>query len=104
MITFFIDLLEKYFNECLDDKHHRSIALALRGQIYYNMGKYDLALENYKSTLDFEKIFPQSTTDVYLSYSELVIQLNRTDLFKKVIALLLDLFSNLKIHQRNKKP
>ncbi|MDR1315738.1 MAG: tetratricopeptide repeat protein [Spirochaetales bacterium] len=84
-----LKLVEKYFNEYPDDKFDRSPAFKLKGDIYYKMGKYDSALENYKNAIDFERIYPQIKTDAYLNYSELVIQLNKTDLFGNVEILLL---------------
>jgi tetratricopeptide (TPR) repeat protein len=84
-----LKLVEKYFNEYPDDKSEKSSAFQLKGNILYKMGKYDLALENYKNAIDFEKIYPQAQTDVYLDYCELVIQLNKTDLFGNVEKILL---------------
>jgi tetratricopeptide (TPR) repeat protein len=85
-----LKLLEKYFNEYPDNKFEKSPAFKLKGDIYYKMGKYDTALENYKSAIDFEKTYPQVKTESYLKYSELVIQLNKTDLFEDIETLLLE--------------
>ena len=52
-----LDLLQKYFEEYPDNKIERSSAYKLMGDIYSILGKYDLALENYKNAIDFEKIF-----------------------------------------------
>jgi tetratricopeptide (TPR) repeat protein len=84
-----LKLTEKYFAEYPDDKFNKSSALKLKGDILREMEKYDLALENYKMAMDFEKIYPQIKTDAYLNYSELVIQLNKTALFKNVEKILL---------------
>jgi tetratricopeptide (TPR) repeat protein len=84
-----LKLVEKYFDEYSDDKFNKSSAFKLKGDISYKMEKYDLALENYKKAMDFEKIYPQIKTDAYLNYSELVIQLNKTDLFGTVEIILL---------------
>jgi tetratricopeptide (TPR) repeat protein len=85
-----LNLLEKYFTDYPDDKFDRSLAFKLNGDIYYKIKKYDIALENYKNAIDFEKSYLQIKTDAYLNYSELVIQLNRTDLFENVETILLE--------------
>ncbi|MDR1347600.1 MAG: tetratricopeptide repeat protein [Prevotellaceae bacterium] len=84
-----LELLEKYFNEYPDNKFEKSPAFKLKGDIYFKMEKYEMALESYKNAIDFEKSYPQIKTDAYLNYSELVIQLNKTDLFGNVEILLL---------------
>ena len=83
-----LDLLQKYFEEYPDNKIERSSAYKLMGDIYSILEKYDLALENYKNAIDFEKKFTSVRTDAYLNYSELVIQLDKTDLFKNVKKIL----------------
>jgi tetratricopeptide (TPR) repeat protein len=84
-----LNLLEKYFNEYPDDKFNKSSAFKLKGDIYYKMQNYGMALENYKNAIDFERIYPQVKTDAYLDYSELVVQLNKTEFFEDVEKLLL---------------
>jgi tetratricopeptide (TPR) repeat protein len=81
--------VEKYFDEYPEDEFDKSSAFKLKGDILYKMEKYDLALENYKNAIDFEKIYPQVKTDAYLNYSELVIELNKTELFRNVETILL---------------
>jgi hypothetical protein len=83
-------LLQKYFDEYPDDKMERSIAFKLMGDICYKQEKYSMALENYKGALDYEEIYPQVKTDAYLSYSELIIRLNKTEFFEDVEKLLLE--------------
>jgi tetratricopeptide (TPR) repeat protein len=85
-----LNLLEKYFNACLDNDIFQSDAYNIKGDIYYKQGKYDMALESYKNAVDFEKKYPQIRTNAYLQYSELVIQLNRTELFENIETLLLE--------------
>jgi tetratricopeptide (TPR) repeat protein len=83
-------LLEKYFSEYPDDKSFRTVAFNLLGHIYRAMKKHDTALENYRNAVEFEKEYPQVKTDAYLNYSELVVELNKTELFKEVKTLLLE--------------
>ena len=85
-----LSLLKKYFDEYPDNKFERSSSFNLMGDIYCKMGKYEAAFEHYKNAIDFEIIYPQVTTDAYLKYSELVVQLNKTELFENVKELLLD--------------
>jgi tetratricopeptide (TPR) repeat protein len=84
-----LKLVEKYFDEYPDDRFNRSDAFKLKGDILCKTEKYDLALESYKEAIDFERTYPQVKTDAYLDYSELVIRLNRTDLFRNVEKILL---------------
>ena len=82
-------LLQKYFDEYPDDKFERSSAYTIVGDIYSIQKNYDLSLENYKNAMDFEKKYPSVKTEAYIHYSELVIQLNKTNLFKDVKNILL---------------
>ncbi|MDR1604334.1 MAG: hypothetical protein LBS10_06030 [Gracilibacteraceae bacterium] len=85
-----LNLLQKYFDEYPDDKFERSSAYKILGDIYSKMEKFDISLQNYKSALDYEEIFPQVLSNAYLSYAKLIIQLNKTELFEGVEKLLSD--------------
>jgi tetratricopeptide (TPR) repeat protein len=84
-----LNLLKKYFDEYPDDKFDKSAAYTLTGDIYYKKEKYDTALENYENAIKFEEQYPNIETDAYIRYSELVIELNKVELFENVGALLL---------------
>ncbi|GHV65663.1 hypothetical protein AGMMS49587_20170 [Spirochaetia bacterium] len=84
-----LNLLQKYFDDYPDDRLDRSSAFKLTGDIYYKMGKYDMALEQYNNAIEFEEIFPNVKTEAYLKFSEMIIQLNKIDHFEQVKALLL---------------
>jgi tetratricopeptide (TPR) repeat protein len=91
LLAIALNLVHKYFDVYPDDKFERSVAYGLMGHIYCRMKKYDTALENYKNAVDYERnIFPNCRTNAYLDYAELVIQLNRTELFENVETLLLE--------------
>jgi tetratricopeptide (TPR) repeat protein len=84
-----LDLLKKYFEEYPEDNIEKSSSYQLMGNIYCKMKKYDLALEKYNHALDFEEKFPNVQTGAYLDYSELIIQLNKVELFENVKNIIL---------------
>ena len=89
LLSVALTLLQKYFDEFPDDKSDKSSSFVLLGNIYKKMGKQEIALENYKNAIDFEDIYPNVQTDAYLKYSELAIQLNKTELYESIEKLVL---------------
>jgi hypothetical protein len=54
------------------------------GDIWQFRNNYMKAIEYYKEAIDFELIFPNVRTQAYMSYSELVIKTQKTDLYNIV--------------------
>lgn len=81
-------LLQKMLIDYPGEKIFRAEALRTLGDIYKIRNDYDKAISYYKEALDFEKKFPETETNAYLGYSELVIKTNLTSLFPKVERIL----------------
>jgi tetratricopeptide (TPR) repeat protein len=77
-------LINKQLTEYSDIFLDKSSALGLLGNIYGFRGDYNKSLEYYKQAIDFEAIYPNCITNSFMDYAELVVKINRTDLFEDV--------------------
>ena len=81
-------LLNKLLIDYPDDRFNRSSALKTLGDIYRIKEDYDKALNYYKQAIDFEAIYPQVKTQVYLYFAELVVKSHKTALYDIVEQLI----------------
>ena len=73
------DLLNKMLSEFPNERGQQSPALNSLGDIYKIRGNYDKAIECYKKSLKFEEDFPNTITNSYLDFSELIVKMQKTD-------------------------
>ena len=73
------DLLNKMLSEFPNERGQQSPALNSLGDIYKIRGNYDKAIEYYKKSLKFEEDFPNTITNSYLDFSELIVKMQKTD-------------------------
>lgn len=71
-------LLLMILTEYPDDDFERSTVLNSLGKIYELKNNYAVAIEYYKQSVDFEKIYPKITTTSYLNLLELIAKTNKT--------------------------
>lgn len=86
-------LLNKVLLEYPEDRLEQSPALNTLGDIYKLRGNYERALDYYKQSLDFEKVFSNVITTSYLDFSELIVKTARSDFYDVVEALLINRLS-----------
>ena len=84
------DLINKMLTEYPDDNFNKAAALKTLGDIYNLREDYQKAKIYYKQALDFEKVYPNVITQVYVDYSELVIKTADTTSFDHVEQILLE--------------
>lgn len=68
------ELLNKVLDEYPEDNFNRSVVLSTLGDIFLFQNDIEKAMEYFKYSIDFEKIYPNVTTNSYLIYSELIIK------------------------------
>lgn len=83
-------LINKQLTEYSDIIFYKSRAFGLLGDIYGFRGNYNKAIDYYKQAIDFEANFSNSITNSYLSYSELIVKTQRTDLYNDLEKTLLE--------------
>ncbi|RVU00922.1 hypothetical protein EOD41_09820 [Mucilaginibacter limnophilus] len=74
-------LLNKLFIDYPDDKFNRASALKTFGDIYRLRKEYNKAIDFYKQAVDFEATYPQVQTQAYLYFAELVVKIQKIDLY-----------------------
>jgi len=75
-------LLNRVLTEYPNDRIEISPVLNTLGHIYKLRGVTETALDLYKQSLDYEKVFPNVITTSYLDFSELVVKMNKSDLYE----------------------
>lgn len=80
-------LLLKLLAEYRDDSQVGS-AYDLLGNIYCEYGDFEKAISYYKDAIDFESVYPNSTTNAYLNYSELIVKNGKIESYNYVEELL----------------
>lgn len=88
-------LLNKILTDYPENKNERSSTYYSLGEIYKSRQDYIIAIDYYKKALDFEEIFPNIRTMAYLDYSELIIKINKTELYHTVEDILKSKLSDL---------
>lgn len=88
-------LLKKQLSEFPEERVNRSSAFRTLGEIERIRGNSDKALNYYRKALNFEKEFPNSITQAYLDFSELVVKEKREEDYNFVQELLLSRIDNL---------
>ena len=86
-------LAYKMLNEYSDSDFIRlqiASAYELLGKIYEELGEHDKAILHYQKALEQENIYPNCLTDAYLNYAELVIRIQRVEMFSEVEKILLE--------------
>lgn len=81
-------LLLKMLNDYPEDNFNKSSALNTLGYIYRLREDYEIALDYYKKSLDFEKVYPNVITSSYIDYSELVIKLSKINQYSFIQEML----------------
>lgn len=81
-------LLNKILTDYPDNRIEKSETYNQLGEIYKLRENYEIALQYFQKSLDFEKEFPNVITSAYLNFSETVIRAEKTKLFDKVEKLL----------------
>lgn len=81
-------LLDKMLTDHPEDKFNRSSALHTLGDIAKANQDYETAIDYYAQALDFEQIYPNIRTQSYLDYSELIVKINKLELYDKIEELL----------------
>jgi tetratricopeptide (TPR) repeat protein len=74
-------LTQKLLDDYPENKSEMSSALKLLGDIYKLRKELGKALEYYKKAIDFERKYPNSLTNAYLEYAELVVKLKMYENF-----------------------
>ncbi|MFN8255701.1 MAG: tetratricopeptide repeat protein [Bacteroidales bacterium] len=82
-------LLNKILTDYPDNRIEKSQTYNSIGEIYKLREEYEIALEYFQKSLDFEKEFPNVISTAYLNFSETVIRAERTDLYDEVENLLI---------------
>lgn len=79
-------LLNYMLTEYSEDENriYKSQALQTLGAVYKFRGDYQKALDFYKQAIDFEAIFPNSISNSFMEYAEIVVKTNRQDLYQNV--------------------
>ncbi|MCL2824962.1 MAG: hypothetical protein FWD57_13320 [Polyangiaceae bacterium] len=86
-------LLCKMLTEYSDAKYIRTEmapGYELLGRVCETLGEYDKSLLHYQNALNAESAFPYSLTDAYLAYAELVVRLQRVEMFSEIEQILLE--------------
>ena len=81
----------KVLTDCLDAEFVDSqIAptYQLLGRIYEELGENDKAILHYQKALEQERVYPNSRTDAYLDYAEIIVKTQRTELFPEAEKIL----------------
>lgn len=82
------DLLNKILTEYPENKIDKSSALHTLGEIYKAHEEYEKAIDYYNQAIEFEKSYPNVRTNSYLCFSELIVKMNKTELFDYVESVL----------------
>lgn len=82
-------LLNKILSDYPDNRMEKSQTLNTLGEIYKLREDYEIALDYFQKSLDFEKEFPNVTTTAYLNFSETVVRAEKKELYNKVENLLI---------------
>jgi len=84
-------LAYKVLTDCLDSEFI-NIEIApthqLLGKIYEELRKNDQAILHYQKALVQESVYPNSRTDAYLDYAEVIVKTQRTELFSEAEKIL----------------
>jgi tetratricopeptide (TPR) repeat protein len=86
-------LLNKILDEYSENKPEQSTVLYLLGGIRRRFEDYETALRYFEEALEFEREYPNVTTDAYWDYSELVIMTGKIEMFDKIEIMLLERYS-----------
>ncbi len=81
-------LLNKYFDEFPEDNFNKSSCLGQLGEIYSLRNDYLKAIEYFKKAIEFEKVYPNVTTQATIKLSEIVIENNIVAEYKYVEKIL----------------
>ena len=81
----------KVLTDCLDAEFI-NIEIApthqLLGKIYEELRENDKAILHYQKALAQERVYPNSRTDAYLGYAEVIVKTQRTELFSEAEKIL----------------
>jgi tetratricopeptide (TPR) repeat protein len=83
------NLLNKYFEDFPEDNFNKSSCLGKLGEIYSLRNDYLKAIEYLKKAIEFEKVFPNVTTQATIKLSEIVIENNIVSEYKYVEEILM---------------
>ncbi|WP_338840749.1 hypothetical protein [Flavobacterium ginsenosidimutans] len=89
------ELLEKILDEYPNDNFNKSSVYNTLGDIFLLENTTEKAIEYYKKSIDFEKVYPNVKTDSYLIYSELIIKNQLSHEYLSVEKLLEETISDL---------
>lgn len=89
------ELLQKVLDEYPDDNFNKSSVYNTLGDIFLLENTTEKAIEYYKKSIDFEKVYPNVKTDSYLIYSELIIKNQLTNEYLNVERMLEEKKSDL---------
>ncbi|KAF2331773.1 hypothetical protein [Flavobacterium ginsenosidimutans] len=89
------ELLEKILDEYPNDNFNKSSVYNTLGDIFLLENTTEKAIEYYKKSIDFEKVYPNVKTDSYLIYSELIIKNQLSHEYLSVEKLLEENISDL---------
>jgi len=81
----------KVLTDCLDTEFidiEIASAYQLLGRIYEELGENDKAILHYQKALEQERAYPNSRTDAYLDYAEIIVKTQRTELFSEAETIL----------------
>ena len=81
-----LELLDEFLRDYPTEATQLSQAHAQRGSCLARLGRHDEALAAFQSSLAAERRFPYSKCDAYLDYADLVVQAQRTELYKDALA------------------
>lgn len=74
-------LLQIILDEYPKNLSEKSLVLQSLGNISQRKGETSLALEYYRQSIEFEQMLPDTHTDSFLLYAELVVKMKQVDLY-----------------------
>lgn len=83
-----IDLLNIVLAEYEDQRHEKAVSLALRAGCRAGLGEYEAAITDYRGALAAQHAYPQTLTPAHAAFAELVVTLERRDLYSEVLTAL----------------
>jgi len=83
-----LELLDQLLTQYPEETSQLASAYYQRGDCFANLGEHDAAIEAYQKALETQRAHPHSLTPVHSAFAELVVTLNRRELFPEVLKAL----------------
>jgi tetratricopeptide (TPR) repeat protein len=89
-LTAALELLEEFLRDYPEQTTQLAEVHAQRGACYVELGLHGEAITAFRESLAVERQFPNVKSDAYLEYAELVLALERRDLYEDALTELLE--------------